>query len=73
MSNAPIDRKTAEAARRNVIRIDAMRGATDLDRAIRAECVKVWNEFCQGEQRRLDAKPCAAAQVYETCRKLGWA
>jgi len=56
----PIDRKTAEAARRTVLRIDALSdacGARQYEAAERAECVKVWNEFCAQETHRLEAKP----------------
>lgn len=56
MSNA-IDRKTAEAARRNVIRIDAQRNPDGVDLAIRSECCKLWNAFCEQETARLAAKP----------------
>lgn len=51
-----IDRKTAEAARRNVIRIDAIRNPEDVDLAVRAECLNVWNSFCTKETARLDRR-----------------
>ena len=53
----PIDRKTAEAARRKVIHIDAQRKPPRVgDLAVRTWACNVWNEFCQQEQARLDAK-----------------
>lgn len=63
-----IDRKTAEAARRRVIEIDrtpcsCSRGGSaaycehrDTDDE-RAACVKLWNEFCAEETKRLAEKP----------------
>lgn len=73
-----IDRKTAEAARRRVIQIDAAvdpdpklyaGGTINALRSERAECCKVWNEFCAEETKRLAAPK---FPVYETYRKLGW-
>lgn len=56
-----IERKTAEAARRRVIEIDRYdrevyraEFLATLD-AERAECVKLWNEFCAEETKRLAA------------------
>jgi hypothetical protein len=65
MSNM-IDRKTAEAARRRVIQIDSAGdpdpklyagGTINALRAERAECCKLWNDFCAQETARLAAKP----------------
>ncbi len=75
MSNA-IDRKTAEAARRKVIQIDALLNTdTEDDHLVRADCLKIWNDFCAQETNRLAAKDKRAnlTAVYETYRKLGWA
>ena len=55
MSNS-IDRKTAEAARRAVLVIDATEPRMPGHDAIRAESVKLWNEFCAQETRRLERK-----------------
>lgn len=54
-----IDRKTAETARRYARRIDGIANPDGVDIAIRAECGKVWNEFCAEETRRLEAKKTA--------------
>lgn len=67
-----IDRKTAETARRTAIRIDNMSKPDGVDLAIRKDCVRVWNEFCAAEERRLSAKPSDAMAIALTYRKLGW-
>lgn len=59
----PIDRKTAEVARRRVIEIDCYDRSIYRDEflatldAERAERCKLWNDFCAQETARLDAKP----------------
>lgn len=58
-----IDRKTAEAARRDVIAIDAQSNPSEVDRIHRDECCKVWNEFCIAETRRMAAKSAEYGQI----------
>lgn len=50
-----IDRKTAEAARRRAIEIEQTTDCYPMGDEHSA-CVKVWNEFCAQETRRLARK-----------------
>ena len=65
------ERQIAEAARRRAIELASL-GCDHWD-AERVACVKVWNEFCEKEARRLARKDSTAVKVYETYRRLGWA